>query len=223
MDLRFDLSRESGFRYTCNRCKRCCHDKRIMLNPYELIRLARSRGISVAMLIEDHTDEGGSILRFGGTDNACGFLGPEGCTVHADRPLVCRLYPLGRYVQADIGEAYALLEGHPESAGVFAAQNELSSGDTVGAYVDAQGARPFIAASEKYFALFQLIQSASENEKGTALDEGPYEIPWLFADEIAEAYCRERGLEAPDSAESIMEFHIAALTEWAKKREQPVE
>jgi Fe-S-cluster containining protein len=223
MELRFDLSRESGFRYTCNRCKRCCRDKRIMLNPYELIRLARSRGLSIAQLIDDHTDEGGSILRFGGPDNACGFLGPEGCTVHADRPLVCRLYPLGRFVQPDIGEIYALLEGHPESAGVFAGQNELVPGDTVGAYVDSQGASPFIAASEKYFALFQFIRAAAERDKSTPSDIGPYGIHWLLADEIAEAHCSEHGLEAPDSAESVMEFHITALTEWVRGQEVPLD
>lgn len=218
MELRFDLNRESGFRYTCHRCKRCCHHKRITLNPYELIRLARNRGITIAEMIANHTDEGGGVLRFAGDDNACVFLGPEGCTVHADRPLVCRLYPLGRYVHPDVGEAYAVLEGHPESAGIFARTHELTPSDTVGDYVEAQGATPFISASERYFALYQFLASAAESEQEIEGDIGPYGIHWQYADEIAEAHCRHRGLPAPDSAESVMESHIEALTEWAAKR-----
>ena len=34
-------------------------------------------------------------------DGSCVFLGPQGCSVHAGRPLVCRLYPLG-VVVADL-------------------------------------------------------------------------------------------------------------------------
>jgi Fe-S-cluster containining protein len=32
-------------------------------------------------------------------DGACIFLGEAGCTVHSDRALVCRLFPLGREVE----------------------------------------------------------------------------------------------------------------------------
>ena len=54
-------------------------------------------------------------------DGACGFLGEAGCTVHPDRPLVCRLYPLGRAVAPDRTETFAALTPDPETAGVYGA------------------------------------------------------------------------------------------------------
>ena len=45
------------------------------------------------------------------------FLGERGCTVHADRPLVCRLYPLGRHIDEHGAESFYHLEPHPQTEG----------------------------------------------------------------------------------------------------------
>lgn len=225
MDLTFDLARSSGFRYTCNRCARCCHHKRIMLNPYELLRLARNREISVEELIRDFTDEGGTLLRFDGADSACVFLGPEGCTVHPDRPLVCRLYPLGRFVPPQGGEAFSILKGHPESAGVFADSSQLGHEDTIGAYLDAQKVERHIDAAARYFELYKEIQRLASEGASIPEDdpesEGPGGEFWLHADVIAEDYCRRKGLPPPETAEEQMEAHIQAVLEWAARRATP--
>ena len=219
-ELTFNLTRGSGFRYTCNRCTRCCHHKRIMLNPYELLRLARSRGVTVEEFIRDFTEDGGTVLKFDGPDCACVFLGPEGCTVHSDRPLVCRLYPLGRYVPAGGGEAFAILEGHPESAGVFGPAESFQAQDTVGEYLEGQRVERHVKASERYYQLYRTISSLAEDPDSTIAEEdseGPGGENWLHADVIASAYCRQHGLPEPDSAEDQMEAHIAAVTEWARR------
>ena len=90
------LDRQSPFGFTCHRCLACCRFKKIQLNPYETARMASRLGISTTDFITRYTI-GGTVLRFTEED-ACVFLQADGCAVHADRPLVCRLYPLGRYI-----------------------------------------------------------------------------------------------------------------------------
>ena len=194
-----------------------------MLNPYELLRLAKNRGISVAEFIRDFTEDGGTILKFGGPNSPCVFLGPEGCTVHPDRPLVCRLYPLGRYVPPGGGEAFAIMEGHPESAGVFADSESLQQQDTVGEFLEAQNVERHIKASERYYQLYMTVNALAQAPGVVTLDEesaGPGGEFWLHVDAIASAYCREHGLAEPESAEAQMEAHIAAVSDWARANYQ---
>jgi len=78
-------------------------------------------------------------------NGSCVFLGPEGCQVHADRPLACRLYPLGRQMDADGNENFATIEGHPQSEG------EFTNKGTVADYISGQEAGPFMDAADAYF------------------------------------------------------------------------
>src|ERR1700752_4896509 len=95
------------FGYKCHRCMRCCYDKRIQINPYESARLARNLGQTTTEFRSAWTEDGaGTVLKQTDT-GACIFLGNDGCTVHPDRPLVCRLYPLGRRVRADGSESFS--------------------------------------------------------------------------------------------------------------------
>jgi hypothetical protein len=58
------LKRTSLFGYTCNRCLACCRHKKIQLNPYEIARLAKNRGLSTTDFIARCTTNGGTVLRF---------------------------------------------------------------------------------------------------------------------------------------------------------------
>ena len=78
-------------------------------------------------------------------DGTCDF-GPQGCEVHAHRPLVCRLYPR-RQVLSDGSEHYLQLEGHPLSEGEF---HEQGTG-LLPSYLESQVAKPFMAATDGYF------------------------------------------------------------------------
>ncbi len=129
------LDSSGAFSYECNRCTRCCRDKRIRVNPYETYRLARALGLSTTAFLARHTTAQGTELART-NDGRCVFLGPEGCTVHADRPLVCRLYPLGRHVRDGEPDRFHHLEPHPESEGVF------GESGTVGDCAASQGASP---------------------------------------------------------------------------------
>ena len=143
-------ARSSVFSYQCRACTRCCYGKRIAVNPYELARLSRNLGITTTELIGGYTVDGGTALATR-ADWSCVFLGPNGCSVHPDRPLVCRLYPLGRIVQADGSEQFVENEPHPETRGVYARDG------TVGAYLESQDVAPFIAAADRYYAMWLLL------------------------------------------------------------------
>lgn len=93
---------------TCTRLGTCCHGHQIFICPWELARLAAGVGMSATAFRERYTDCGGTRLIFNGAalghgpdshrgKPACSLYdATSGCTVHANRPLVCRLYPLGR-------------------------------------------------------------------------------------------------------------------------------
>jgi len=83
---------------TCTRSGACCHDKAITINPWELACLAREKGCTPREFRDRFTSHGGTRIRVDGpAPSTCSQLGPdERCTVHAGRPLACRLYPLGR-------------------------------------------------------------------------------------------------------------------------------
>jgi Fe-S-cluster containining protein len=83
------------FSYVCHACNRCCRNKAIRVSPYEILRLARHVGISTTQFIESYTEAGGTVLPSKENGDCC-FLGERGYSVHPDRPLACRLYPLAR-------------------------------------------------------------------------------------------------------------------------------
>jgi Fe-S-cluster containining protein len=99
------LGAAGAFSYEYKRCLRCCTGKRIRVNPYEVFRLARHLGTSTTDFLARYTIEGGTELARTG-DERCVLLGESGCSVHPDRPLVCRLYPLGRHVKGGEPDRY---------------------------------------------------------------------------------------------------------------------
>lgn len=97
------------FHFNCHRdvpCfTRCCAKLRLILTPYDIVRLRKHLGISSRKFLDHHTgtlhhehprfpmiklkmleDEG----------QRCPFVTRKGCSVYEDRPGACRLYPIGR-------------------------------------------------------------------------------------------------------------------------------
>jgi uncharacterized protein len=101
------LAADDRLPLTCTRLGTCCHGHRILLCPWEIAWLAHGMGISARTLRDTRMTDGGTRLR---ADGAVGLHGPAahrvpactlydatlGCRAHAQRPLACRLYPLGR-------------------------------------------------------------------------------------------------------------------------------
>ena len=213
------MTRSTPFSYACGRCSRCCHHKGIALNPYEVLRLARHEGLTTTEFLARYTDRAGTQLKQR-ADGACVFLGAEGCSVHADRPLVCRIYPLGRHISPEDEETFSELEPHPQTEGRYGAQG------TVGDYLEAQGARPFMQAADRYLNLFRELtdslaeqvarlaapeRDAVERKFERPADDAEPALDWLDIDRTVDEYCGARGLAKPEQAQQLMEMHVEAL------------
>jgi hypothetical protein len=198
----------------CHACSRCCYGKGIQVAPYEVLRLARNVGLSTTELLARHTEAGGIRLSVR-EDGACTFLTPQGCGVHADRPLVCRLYPLGRQVEADGRETFGDMPPHPQTEGVY------GTDATVDDYLRAQGVAPYLEAGDRYGALYRRMEAALARRSEAAGGLEPIEVradeplsSWLDVDATVAAYCAARGLPIPTGLDDTVTLHIRAVEAW---------
>ena len=90
----------------CRGCSACCQKmgQSIVLDPLDIYRLTFGLRQKIEELLADKLElnvvEGIILpnLQMSGTEEKCAFLNAEGrCSVHAIRPGICRLFPLGRY------------------------------------------------------------------------------------------------------------------------------
>lgn len=92
--------------HDCAGCSLCCRDmgESILLDPYDVFRLTKNLNRTFEQLlagpVELHVEDGlilPNLKMQGDTDPACSFLNEQGrCSIHAFRPGLCRLFPLGR-------------------------------------------------------------------------------------------------------------------------------
>jgi len=104
-------NRDDLVEVSCNGCKgvaTCCHGmgKSIVLDPFDIYRLTSNLNNTFSDLLLDKIELNvvdGIILpnlKMTGTLEACAFLNKEGrCSIHAYRPGICRIFPLGRYYE----------------------------------------------------------------------------------------------------------------------------
>jgi len=153
------LSLNDKLPLTCSRSGTCCHGKIVSLNPWELACLAKAKEMTSEEFRDSFCEFGGIRLSFNGEPGwknlpACSqYTADFGCSVHSGRPLVCRLYPLGRQKQSDEqhymfqGDLFPCLEGCPEVVEL----PQLSVTD----YISGQEARSFEAAQDEYLEVMQ--------------------------------------------------------------------
>jgi len=131
----------------------------VRLNPWELVHLAESKGLTPRVFRDRYCEFGGILLRFDGRKGwkdlrACSQYIPNfGCSAHQGRPLACRLYPLGRQKQSDVshymfhGNDFPCLEGCPEVEDL----PEL----TVAEYIAGQACENYELAQDAYLEVMQ--------------------------------------------------------------------
>jgi Fe-S-cluster containining protein len=219
--LRFDLSRQSRFSFVCRVCGRCCRSKVIMVGPHEVLGMARILGISTTEFLARHAENGGTALR-ATEDGRCEFVGSEGCRVHSRRPLVCRLYPLGRKTNPDGGEEFAHYASEP---GCQAGRGENG---TVADFLESQGAAPYFEWSRRYGDLFRRMVGIMEALGPDSLPAEGVAVPsagdagsasrlfstWQDIDASLAEYCSRMGISVPAEIEDAIDLHIRALDEW---------
>jgi Fe-S-cluster containining protein len=157
-NLTFNLCRESPFSFTCRACSRCCRDKVILVGPHEILGMSRALGIGTTELLLHYTEQGGTALRTT-EDGRCVFVSPDGCRVHARRPLVCRLYPLGRKTDEEGRESFAMYSTQPDCEAV------VGRDGTIAEFLDSQGVEPYFAWSQRYGEIYRrMIELLGGNE-----------------------------------------------------------
>lgn len=96
----------------CNECEGCSHccrgmEDTISLDPYDVCMLTKATGKEMAQLMQAevalHVEQGIIVPHLQMTEQGgCAFLSEQGrCTIHASRPGMCRLFPLGRVYEGD--------------------------------------------------------------------------------------------------------------------------
>ena len=88
----------------------CCTDLNLVLTPYDVLRLRKALHKGGVDFLRSHTtghftpDTQFPEFRLRMMDNearTCPFVTEQGCSVYADRPGACRMYPLGRATSPD--------------------------------------------------------------------------------------------------------------------------
>jgi len=215
------LQRTSPFSYTCNQCSRCCYDKRIQVNPYEVARLARNKGLSTTDLIAKYLEPGKPYLN-NQSDGACVFLTDQGCGVHTDRPLVCRIYPLVQKVTGEGRESFSHASPHPETEGVYGQEG------TVNDFLIVQGVLSFLAVRDRYLSVVYrlldiLAQDVKDNEDAFEVAKAGFsdEVSiqqaienWLDLDVVVARHCQAHHLDEPTELEERLELYLEAMEVW---------
>jgi Fe-S-cluster containining protein len=197
------------------------------VGPYEGLRLSRRLGITTTEFLSRYTEAGGTVLQTRPDDRGCVFLGPGGCTVHPDRPLACRIYPLARWTSPEGDESFGHLEPHPQTAGIYGTQG------TVQDYLTSQGLGPYFAMADRYgelydrmVAVLERLDPAEDVDRRTErraeideLDAGTLATAWFDVDASVAAYCRERGLAVPTAIEALVDLHLQAVGAWLEALE----
>lgn len=99
--------------FSCTHCGGCCvQQEEILISPLDLFRLAKELGLTAEQFMDQYAEcyIGESsrmpIVRVApkGETRRCPLLKNNKCSVHAVKPSVCRLYPLGRSLRCEPDE-----------------------------------------------------------------------------------------------------------------------
>jgi len=183
--------------------------------------MSRVLGIDTTDFLSLYTAPGGTTLRVDG-EGRCVFSTASGCRVHARRPLVCRLYPLGRKTGAG-EELFSEFDPEPGCEAVRGREG------TIETFLESQGVAPYFEWSRRYGDFFRRIVVLLERlEAAGAIDmpaegEVPEQAeasarPWLSAWQDIDAslaeYCAAKGIAVPAAVEDAIALHLRAMGDW---------
>lgn len=109
------LEPEDTFHFECKMCGDCCRkrDEPILLTGADIYRIARALDITMKDVIRDNTNGyiGDTshlplVVLKERMDGSCRLLRKGRCMVHQSKPVVCALYPLGRFYNYEDGKFY---------------------------------------------------------------------------------------------------------------------
>ena len=187
-----------------------------MAGPHEILKMARLLGICTTEFLALYSDNGGTTLR-SEADGRCVFVTTSGCRVHPRRPLVCRLYPLGRMTDETGTERFAFYSLQPDC------EAEAGRDGTVEAFLESQGVGPYLEWSRRYGETYRrmmglLDRLGIEGKVEAPSENGPTaDTPlssWQDIDQSLAEYCAAKGLAVPEGIEESIALHLRAMEEW---------
>lgn len=100
------LELDDTFEFACKQCGNCCRNRDnnpILLQGYDIYNIAKALGMTPATVMEKYTtltrgyqSKLPVLYIKARVDGSCPFLRTGKCTIQKDKPVVCRVYPLGR-------------------------------------------------------------------------------------------------------------------------------
>jgi len=203
-----------------------------MAGPHEILGMARVLGIGTTEFLALYTDNQGTTLR-SEADGPCVFLTSSGCRVHPRRPLVCRLYPLGRSNNERGEERFAVFPAQPDCEAV------VGRDGTVETFLESQGVAPYLGWSRRYGELYRRMlglldrldiqgkidapaaevpAEAAQAGSGSAdLGQEPNHVPlssWQDIDASLAEYRSTKGIAVPAEIDEAIALHLRAMEEW---------
>jgi len=186
--------------------------------------MARVLGIGTTEFLAFYADNGGTTLRSEAEeDGRCVFLTPSGCRVHPRRPLVCRLYPLGRSTNEREEERFAVFPAQSECEAVVGREGTISN------FLESQGVAPYLGWSRRYGELYRrmiglLDRLDAEGELDASAADAPAEAAqagsdsplssWQDIDASLADYCAAKGIAVPAEIDEAIALHLRAIEEW---------
>jgi len=204
-----------------------------MAGPHEVLGMSRLLGVSTTEFLALYADNSGTTLR-SGADGRCVFVAAaSGCRVHPRRPLVCRLYPLGRSTDGTGEEKFAVFPKETDCEAEFGTEG------TVTDFLESQGVAPYIEWADRYGRLYGRmlgllerlgiegkIDAPSAAAPAEAAQAGPgsggsVQKPdpaplssWQDIDASLAEYCAEKGIAVPAEIDEAIVLHLRAIEEW---------
>lgn len=184
--------------------------------------MSRLLGVSTTEFLALYTDNSGTTLR-SEKNGRCVFLTPSGCRVHPRRPLVCRLYPLGRATDGTGEEKFAVFPKQIDC------EAEYGTEGTVAGFLESQGVSPYLEWSGRYGRLYRRMMGLLERlgiegkidaPSADAPAEGAqagFDSPlssWQDIDASLTEYCAAKGLTPPREIDEAIALHLRAMEEW---------
>jgi len=154
---------------------RCCRNKHLPLTPYDILRMRKALGLHSDHFLEKYALyrldplSGFPILslKMEEVDGHCPFVSPDGCAIYPDRPMACRLYPLGRSSRVGQNggplEAFFYLLDTPHCEGIKESQIQ-----SIVSWQEAQGLLPYIDMNDRMLGLLfhpKRVRSVQLNER----------------------------------------------------------